>query len=415
MSLYQLEREGEVEELKSVIRTSDSPDLKARAAGILGDFDEGTLEGHDVVTPLVDLAQSADDDRVTAAAIDALNQLGTGAIEELIAEMAGLDLGEEQQADWAKAKAFSQALSADIPELRMAAANALGELGKTDVLPTLLESLDDSDPRVRARVARACGRLEDARATDALIDRLSDPKADVRREAAEALGAISNRQALTALLDMFDDERAPIRRIAVGAMGNFGNSRPVEGLVGALSDDDASVRRTAVYSIIELLSNVPTDQSHEIRETVVEQLNRTDDQSVLVPMIDILEESTQNRQRRNTTWLLGRVAGQDSAGYGRIVEALIETLEDDDQMTAQFASTSLAEIGGPQVESRLLDVVDDTDYDENVRSQAVFTLGKVGGERARNRLDDLIDQTESEQLRKKAFSAISKLGGRGVQ
>jgi HEAT repeat protein len=415
MSLYQLEREGEVEELKSVVRTSDNPELRARAAEILGDFDEETLDGHDVVTPLVDLAQSTDDDRVTAAAIDALNQLGTDAMEELIAEMAGLDLGADRQADWAKAKAFSKALTADVPELRMAAANALGELGKTDVLPKLLDSFDDSDPRVRARVARACGRLEDARATDALIERLSDPKAEVRREAAEALGAIGNRQALTALLDMFDDERAPIRRIAVGAMGNFGNSRPVEGLVGALSDDDASVRRTAVYSIIELLSNVPTDQSHEIRETVVEQLNRTDDQSVLVPMIDILEESTQNRQRRNTAWLLGRVADQDSAGYGRIVEALVEILDDEDQMTAQFASTSLAEIGGEQVESRLLEVVDDTDYDENVRAQAVFTLGKVGGERTRERLDDLIDQTESEQLRKKAFSAISKLGGRGVQ
>ncbi|AQL43085.1 phycocyanin alpha phycocyanobilin lyase [Halorientalis sp. IM1011] len=415
MSLYQLERDGEVEGLKSVLRTSENPEVRARAAEILGDFDAETLEGHDAVTPLVDLAQSAESDRVTAAAIDALNQLGTDAMEALIAEMAGLNLNEDQQADWAKAKAFAKALSSDVPELRMAAANALGELGKTDVLPTLLESLDDPDPRVRARVARACGRLEDARATDALIERLSDPKAEVRREAAEALGAIGNRQALTALLDMFDDERGPIRRIAVGAMGNFGDARPVEGLVSALSDDDASVRRAAVYSIIELLSNVPTDQSHEIRETVVEQLNRTDDRSVLVPMIDILEESTQNRQRRNTAWLLGRVADEDSAGYGRIVEALVETLEDDDQMTAQFAATSLAEIGGTRVETRLLDVVDDTSYAESVRAQAVFTLGKVGGERSRKRLDDLIDTTESEQLRKKAFSAISKLGGRGVQ
>ncbi|MFB6083648.1 MAG: HEAT repeat domain-containing protein [Halorientalis sp.] len=415
MSLYELEREGDVEELKSVIRTSDNPEVRARAAKIIGDFDEETLEGHDAVPPLVELAQSAEDDRVTAAAIDALNQLGTDAIEELIADMAGLDIGEDQQADWAKAKAFAQALGADVPELRMAAANALGELGKTDVLPKLLERLDDPDPRVRARVARACGRLADARATDALIERLSDPKAEVRREAAEALGNIGNRQALTALLSMFDDDRAPIRRIAVGAMGNFGDARPVEGLVSALSDDDASVRRTAVYSIIELLSNVPTDQSHEIRETVVEQLNRTDDESVLVPMIDILEESTQNRQRRNTAWLLGRVADQDSAGYGRIVDALVETLEDDDQMTAQFASTSLAEIGGRRVESRLLDVVDDPGYDEDIRAQAVFTLGKVGGDRARKRLDELIEETESEQLRKKAFSAISKLGGREVQ
>jgi HEAT repeat protein len=214
---------------------------------------------------------------------------------------------------------------------------------------------------------------------------------------------------------MFDDDRPVIRRIAVGAMGNFGNTRPVEGLVAALSDENGSVRRTAVYSIIELLSNVPTDQSHQIRETVVEQLSATDDASVVVPMVDILEESTQSRQRRNTAWLLGRVVTQDSGGYGRVVQTLVETLDDDDQMTSQFAATSLAEIGGTQVESRLLKILDDDSRSTDVRAQAVFTLGKVGGERTRKRLDDLIDNTENERIRKKAFSAISKLGGRSVE
>jgi len=415
MSLYELERAGDVDGLVSALRTSDNPDITARAAEMLGELDDGTREGHDVVTPLVTLAAETDEAEVTAAAVDALDRIGQEAIEELIAEMAGIELGEDQQADWAKAKAFSQALSADLPELRMAAANALGSLGKTDVLPQLLDALDDEDPRVRARVARAAGTLDDARACDALIGRLEDPSGEVRREAANALGQIGNRQALNALLGMFDDERPVVRRIAVGAMGNFGNARPVDGLIEALSDEDPSVRRTAVYSIIELLSNVPTDQSHEIRETVVDRLSETDDASVVVPMVDILEESTQNRQRRNTAWLLGRVVGQDSGGYGRIVEALVEALDDEDQMTRQFAATSLAEIGGTQVETRLLNVLDDEGRPTDVRAQAVFTLGKVGSERSRKRLDDLIDNTETEQLRKKAFSAISKLGGRSVE
>ncbi|MFB6179791.1 MAG: HEAT repeat domain-containing protein [Halorientalis sp.] len=414
MSLFQFEREGNVEKLLSVTRTSDNPEVKARAARILGDFDEETREGHDVTGRLVKMVEESTNKKVTAASIDALNEIGQPAIEELISEMAGIELGDDRQADWAKAKAFAKALDADIPELRMAAANALGELGKTDILPQLIETLDDPDPQVRARVARATGRLEDARACDALIKRLKDPKASVRQEAAEALGAISNRQALNALLDMFDDDRAVIRRIAVGAMGNFGNAKPVDSLIEALSDENPSVRRTAVYSIIELLSNVPTQQSHEIRETVVEKLNETDDKSVIVPLVDILEESTQDRQRRNTAWLLGRVAGQDSEGYDRVVEALVDTMTDDDQMTSQFAATSLAEIGGTQVETYLLDIVDNTGYDDEVRAQAVFTLGKVGGERSRQRLDQLIDKTDNEQMRKKAFSAISKLGGRGV-
>jgi HEAT repeat protein len=416
MSLYQYEREGNVEKLLSVLRTSDNDEVIARAAKILGEFKDERREGHDVTTPLVNLAQRSDSDEVTAAAIDALNEIGTEAVEELLAEMAGIELGEGQQADWARATAFAKALDADVPELRMAAANALGDLGKTDILPQLIDSLEDGDPRVRARAARSLGKLGDARGCEALIERLQDPKGEVRREAAEALGAIGNRQALNALLDMFDDERPVIRRIAVGAMGNFGNARPVDGLIEALSDEDTSVRRTAVYSIIELLSNVPTDQSHQIRETVVEKLSETDDASVVVPLVDILEESTQNRQRRNTAWLLGRVTAQDSKGYAKVVDTLVDVLDDDDQMTSQFAATSLAEVGGNRVETRLLDIIDDTEgYAENTRAQAVFTLGKVGSERSRKQLDALIDETESEQIRKKAFSDISKLGGRGVQ
>ena len=61
----------------------------------------------------------------------------------------------------------------------------------------------------------------------------------------------------------------------------------------------------------------------------------------------------------------------------------------------------------------LLALVDDTDAPTEARAQAVFTLGKVGGERSRQRIDKLLDETESEEIRKRAFSAISKLGGRG--
>jgi HEAT repeat protein len=81
-------------------------------------------------------------------------------------------------------------------------------------------------------------------------------------------------------------------------------------------------------------------------------------------------------------------------------------------MTTQFAATSLTELGGEAVEDRLLALVDDTDAPTQARAQAVFALGKVGGQRSRQRVDKLLDETEDEQIRKRAFSAISKLGGR---
>ncbi|MFB6075394.1 MAG: HEAT repeat domain-containing protein [Haloarculaceae archaeon] len=408
MSLYQLERDGDIQELIRVLRESDSPKVRARAAELLGHFDDHD-DREDAVNALIEAAAGEDSDEITAAAVDSLDDLGGDAIEQLIASMAGVDL-EEESADWVKAKAFARALEADTPELRMAAANALGRLEQSDFVEPLVGRFEDRDPRVRARAARACGLIGDARATSPLESLLTDDHAAVRREAANALGNVGNRQALQALLPLYEDDDERVRRVAVGAFGNFGNDRPVEYLVAALTDEASTVRRTAVYSLVELLSNVPTDRSHEIRETIVERLSETDDRSVVVPLVEILEESSQPAQQRNTAWLLGRVTGEQERD--RVIEALVAALREDDTMLRQFAATSLAELGGDGVEQRLLTVVEDTDEDPEVRAQAIFALGKVGGERSRQVLDSLIDETENETIRKRAFSAISKLGGR---
>lgn len=409
MSLYEYERDGDVQALIGAMRRSDNAEVRKRAAGMLGNFPDHQ-DRRDVVNALVDVAEEDEGD-VVAAAVDALDQLGGDAVEQLITSMADVELGDEA-ADWVKAKAFVQALSADLPELRMAAANALGDVGQSDAVPDLTGRFDDPDARVRARAARACGLIEDARATEPLAGLLTDPKAAVRREAAESLGRIGNRQALEALLDLYDDPDERVRRIAVEGFGHFENDRPVEYLVDALRDDSAAVCRTAVYSLIQLLSNVPTEESHDIRESVVERLAATEDETVVAPLVEILRESTQPAQRRNTAWLLGRVT--DDQRNRTVVDALVEALDDDDQMTTQFAATSLAQIGGDYAENELVDVAMDGDADTAARGQAVFTLGKVGGPETKERLEKLLEETEDEQLRQKTFSALSKLGGHGA-
>lgn len=291
----------------------------------------------------------------------------------------------------------------------MAAANALGHVGEADAVPALLERFDDPDHRVRARAARACGEIDDARTVEPLTDLLGDPKASVRREAAEALGRIGNRQALGALLDRYADDSERVRRIAVAGFGKFENDRPVEALVEALGDPSTAVRRTAVYSLIELLSNVPTDRSHDIREAVVEQLSAQADGTVVEPLVELLGESTQAAQRRNTAWLLGRITADERDRD--LLDALVDALGDEDDMTRQFAATSLAAIGGDYVVASLLELAEDMDADSDARAQAVFALGKVGGEETRRRLDALLEATDDETVREKTVAALSKLGG----
>ncbi|AXG06865.1 HEAT repeat domain-containing protein [Haloplanus rubicundus] len=404
MSLYQLEKDGDTDSLLDHLKLSDNPSIRQRAAEILGDVVDDEPQAVDA---LVRTAKEDDDEAVRGAAIDALDAIGSEAIERLVAEMAGVDGADG--ADWVRAEAFVETLSADRPELRMAAANALRRLGDSGALPALVETLDDPNPRVRARVARACGAIGDERATDALGARLDDPVGQVRREAADALAAIGTDRALKPLLDAAADENDEVRYAAVMALGGYRGPEAIDPLIGALDDDSDVVRRAAVFSIVELLASAPTEQSHRIRETVVDRLGAAD-RSVVDPLVELLEESSQPRERRNVAWLLGRVASDE--GIDDAVGALVDALDADDGTTAQFAATSLVELDGERVEDELLALLEDPECTEAARSKAVFVLGKVGGERAREQLEELLDRADDEEVRKQAFAALSKLGGR---
>lgn len=403
MSLYQLEKDGDVDALLDRLKLSDSTSVRKRAAELLGAVVDDEPQAID---SLVRVARTDDDEAVRGAAIDALDAVGPDAIERLIVEMAGIDPGG---ADWVRGRAFVETLSADRPELRMAAANALRRLGDPDTLRALVAALDDPQPGVRARVARACGAVGDERAVDALAKRLNDRDGRVRRAAADALAAIGTDRALSPLLDAATEGDERVRYAAVVALGGYGRRAAVDPLIGALDDDSDPVRRAAVFSIIELLAAAPTERSHQLRETVVSRLDAAD-RGVVDPLVELVEESDQPRERRNAVWLIGRVVG--GSGHADAVDALVDALDADDEMTARFAATSLVELGGEGVERACLDVLESSSRTSEVRSKAAFVLGKVGGERARERLEVILDHSDDEAVRKQAFSALSKLGGR---
>ncbi len=405
MSLYQLARDGDTDELLTHLWESESPAVRRRAAELLGEL--GTESDDELVRGVVEAARTDEDDDVRAAAIDALDEVGPGAIDRLLVELTGVDT--DDAADWVRAERFAKALRADEPELRMAAASALGQLGEPEVTPALVGALDDSDPRVRIRVVAACGRLGDRRAVGPLADLLDDSRGEAKRAVADALAEIGDDRALAALQRLLDDDNETIRWIAVSALGNATGLRPVREFAAALTDESDTVRRAAVFSFIQLLSNAPSKQSHGVREAVVSNLRSVGDETVIDPLVEILTQSTQRPQRRNAAWLLGRVTGSHRAES--VVDPLVEALGDDDATTAQFAATSLSTIGGEVVEERLLDVVADPEMASDAQAKAVFVLGRVGGEQSRERLEALTHDSDDDEVRRRAFAALSKLGG----
>ncbi len=437
MSLYQLERERDIDELVETLRRSENPPIRRRAAEIIGGlFESDDVEGDDllldsesgnelgidadpdaesdaesVIDVLVSVVANDTNRAVRAAAIDALDRHSQEALERVVAELA--DEGLESAADWVAAKAFVRVLDDDQPELRMAAATGLGRVGDPSVTKALVDRLEDTDPRVRARSATACGRIGDPRSVEALEALLKrDGNVEARKAAAEALGAIGNEGSLEVLLEAADDPDDTVRRVIADSLGEFGSVRPVETLVGYLEDDHEAIRRTAMFSMVEILSNAPPQRSHEVREATADELGSATASEVIPPLAEILTESTGTPQRRNAAWLLGRVAGTRHRETAR--KALVDALGDDDGMTAQFAATSLTRLDDPGVESELLEVVSDEQADETARSKALFVLGKIGDETTRAELGAFVDRTESDALREQAFSALSKLGGIGA-
>ena len=405
MSLYNLARDGDMEELADTARNSDSAAVRRRAAEMLGDV--GDHEDDRTVDVLIHLAREDDDDSVRAAAVDALDELDGDGLERLIARETGVD---PNAADWAAVRAFARVLGgAEIAEYRMAAANALGRMGDSDAVRPLAKRLDDPDPRVRERACLALGRIADPRVVDRLEGKLADDHPAVKAAAADALGTIADGRALAALVDVLDDDNPSLRRLAASALGNASSAEPVPKLAGALGDEHDTVRQAAVFSIIELLANAPTKQSHAVRDAVISELQDADDGTVSGPLVEILEDASQARQRRNAVWVLGRVTSDQPPDH--VLDALVEALDDDDRMTAQFAATSITNLSGHNVESTLIDVVRDDDASTEARAKAAYALGDVGGDRAKEVLDAVTDGDADKQVRKRAFASLSKLGG----
>lgn len=402
MSLYQAEKDGDVDALVGYLSRSDNDSVRERAASLLAGFGEDDRAVPALIGAVEDDASPA----VRAAAVDSLDTIGIEALMECIEAIA--PLGDENGADWVAVDAVAPLLESPDPAVRMVAAGALGHLDEPRAVPVLAEAVSDPEPRVRARVARSCGVLGHPQATVPLEGRLDDEVMAVRREAARALGRIGTDRSLSALLVRVDDPSETVRYVVVGALSECNRPAAIEALADALADPSAPVRRGAVLSIVELLSNVAANRSQAVRETVAGTLSPTEEASVLDPLIDILESGDGPAQRRNAAWLLGHLAGETHTR--RVVDGLLALLTDDDQRSAQVAATSLVSIGGRSVEQRLLAFALDGSYDERARSKAVFALGRIGGERTRERLDRLIETTDSEAVRRQAFSAVAKLG-----
>ncbi len=138
-------------------------------------------------------------------------------------------------------------------ERRLAAVEALGEIGDAQIKDTLIgRALEDEDSEVRAAAVEALGSISGDESTDFLVHALEDEDADVRTLAIETLASVSGKNATQFLMQVVEDEDAQVRAAAIEALGDIGDKSAADALIAALDDADEEVQESARAAIEQM-------------------------------------------------------------------------------------------------------------------------------------------------------------------
>jgi len=136
----------------------------------------------------------------------------------------------------------------EIPHLPRPAPEPAEPIPEKTPLEQYLEALRSSDETVRAAAVAALQSMG-REAVGYLIEALKDPHHGVRIAAAEALGEIGDREAVDPLVQLCGDAREDVRIAAAGALGRIGDRSSIQPLIRLFGDGYHGVRVAAADAV----------------------------------------------------------------------------------------------------------------------------------------------------------------------
>lgn len=136
------------------------------------------------------------------------------------------------------------------PAARVPAIDILGRLRPPEGVPLLVSLLGDADENARARAAHSLGLIGDPRAAPDLVRALEDPAWPVRAMAAKALGMLAGAEGIAALEQALGDREWWVRSNAADALRQKGEPGH-KALVRLLDGPDAYAAQKAAWMLQE--------------------------------------------------------------------------------------------------------------------------------------------------------------------
>ncbi|HHT9133651.1 MAG TPA: HEAT repeat domain-containing protein [Candidatus Avalokitesvara rifleensis] len=272
-------------------------------------------------------------------------------------------------------KALVEALRSQYPEVRVAAAKALAQTDNPETVSALATALrNDREKDVRVAAAQSLGELGDESAAESLLRALNDENVSVRESAARALANFKGEDVVKSLTGLLNENTTPVAIAAAESLGQVGSAKAVEPLLELLNNKNAKVREVVAIALGKIkdpravppLINSLKDPEERVRYAA-DSLGSIGSSEGVEPLIELLSKGSP-RLRESAATALGQIRDE------RALEALVHATEDADKRVAEQAADALLSVDMQSYEA--MEYLADTFYDRTDYKRAIQILNK---------------------------------------
>ncbi len=287
------------------------------------------------------------------------------------------------------------------PDVKSAAAWALGEIKAKEAVRPLIEALEKGDPMVKLAAAWAFGEIKDVGAVEPLIQALKQEnirwdavafgeikekeevkslhkklkQKSIMRAAMLSLEKISTENGVSLLIEALKAEDPEVSSIAAKVLGKIKATGAVPLLIKSLEKGDIKVRRAAAEALgninaveaVPLLIEALKDRDKNVRKSAALALGEVKAVEAIQLLIEALKDRDKN-VRESAALALGEINAVEA------IPLLIEALKDGDQNIRNTVALALGEIKAAEAIPLLIEAL--KDRDKNVRESAALALGE---------------------------------------
>jgi HEAT repeat protein/tRNA A-37 threonylcarbamoyl transferase component Bud32 len=366
---------------------------------------------------IAEVRDSGDPDSPKAReALARLKALGPGAIEPIVATLAGADKRETAAlVDVLSAlvdnKSFPILAKAMSEENSRAVAGVAWALSSSrNFSPSLLLNLLGQPGISRPALLSVIGAHRDRIPVRDLLNAAYQNESAEKTALFKVIGEVANESTIEELLARVDGKDQIARMHIISILGRFNKPRVRTALQSTLKDPSKMVRAAGLQAISRmsgtidpaLIAPLLMDSEMDVQNLAVEVLCKAKHPETVQHLIEILKDESEY-SRRAAVEVLNEV------GDERSVKHLLQAIKDEDWWVRSRAADALGKIGGPRVINAALSLINDRD--EEIRRTAIEILNQTRDERAVSHLIEVTRDTDW-WVSERAVDALGAMGSR---